>query len=59
MAENQNIEYKESWKTEYLDELCSFANTNGGSLFVGIDDKGNVIGVNNTKKNYWKIFQTR
>ena len=50
MAENQNTEYKESWRTEYLDELCSFANTNGGSLFVGIDDKGNIIGVNNAKK---------
>ena len=50
MAENQNIEYRESWKTDYLDELCSFANTNGGSLFVGVDDKGNVVGVNNAKK---------
>lgn len=33
MFENQNIEYKESWRIDYLDELCSFANTNGG-LFI-------------------------
>ncbi|MDG6250511.1 helix-turn-helix domain-containing protein [Methanocalculus sp.] len=30
MIESQNIEFKESWKDEYLKTLCAFANTNGG-----------------------------
>ncbi len=45
MIGNQNTEYKESWKTDYLDELCSFANTNGGSLLIGVNDSKKLIGI--------------
>ena len=45
--ENQNIEYKSQWKDEFLKEICAFANAQGGTLYVGIDDKGNVCGINN------------
>lgn len=44
-AENQNIEYKESWRDEYLKWICGFANAQGGKLYIGIDDNGNVCGV--------------
>ena len=47
MPEHQNIEWKESWRDEYLKWICGFANTNGGKLYIGIDDKGNVTGINN------------
>ena len=50
MAESQNIEYKESWRDEYLSELCAFANAQGGSLYIGINDKGIVTGVKDSKK---------
>ena len=30
MAESQNIEYKESWRDEYLKWACGFANAGGG-----------------------------
>lgn len=50
MTESHNIEYKESWRDEYLRQVCGLANAQGGSLFIGIDDKGEVIGVNNAKK---------
>lgn len=50
MAESQNIEWKESWRDEYLKWVCGFANSQGGSLYIGIDDSGNVKGINNTKK---------
>lgn len=50
MAEDKYTEYKESWRDEYLHQICGLANTNGGSLFVGIDDKGKVVGVSNCKK---------
>lgn len=50
MAENQNIEWKESWRDEYLKWICGFANAQGGSLYIGKDDKGNIVGVDKAKK---------
>lgn len=50
MAESQNIEYKESWRDEYLKWVCGFANAQGGTIYIGIDDAGNVVGVQNVKK---------
>lgn len=48
--ENQNIEYKESWRDEYLKWVCGFANAQGGRLCIGINDKGNVCGVENAHR---------
>ena len=39
MPEQQNIEYKSVWKDEYLKWICGFANAQGGTLFIGQDDK--------------------
>ncbi len=50
MAESQMIEYKESWRDEYLKWVCGFANAQGGTIYIGIDDAGNVVGVQNIKK---------
>lgn len=44
-AENQSIEWKESWKDDCLQEICAFANAQGGSLFIGIDNAGCVVGI--------------
>ena len=50
--ENQNIEYKESWRDEYLKWICGFANSYGGKLYIGINDaNGDVVGVKDIKKN--------
>ena len=48
--ESQNIEYKQSWKDEYLKWICGFANAQGGTIYIGIDDKGKVCGVKDAKK---------
>lgn len=48
--ENQNIEWKESWRDEYLKWICGFANSQGGKIIIGKDDKGNVKGVANAEK---------
>ena len=50
MAESQNVEYKESWRDEYLKWLCGFANAQGGTIYIGVDDAGNVVGVKDVKK---------
>lgn len=50
IKECQYAEFKQSWQDEYLKWICAFANTEGGSLFVGVDDKGYVCGVKNAHK---------
>lgn len=50
MSETQNIEYKQSWRDEYLKWICGFANASGGSIFIGKDDDGKVVGVSDAKK---------
>ena len=50
MLENQDIEFKAVWKDEYLKWICGMANANGGVIYIGKDDKGNVIGIDNAVK---------
>ena len=50
MKESQNIEWKESWRDEYIKWICGFANAAGGTLVIGKNDKGVVTGVGNVKK---------
>lgn len=50
MSESQNIEWKESWRDEYLKWICGFANAQGGRLYIGINDTGKVIGVQNGQR---------
>ena len=48
--ESQVIEYKQSWRDEFLKEICGFANAQGGILYIGVDDKGTVVGLQHAKK---------
>lgn len=50
MAESQHIEWKESWRDEYLKWVSGFANAQGGTLYIGIDDNGVVKGISNSQK---------
>ena len=53
--ESQSIEWKESWQDEYLKWICGYANASGGTIYIGTDDKGKVIGINNAKDLLEKI----
>lgn len=48
--ENEKREYKESWKDEYLKTIAAFANSYGGELIIGVNDKGELVGVSDCKK---------
>lgn len=48
--ENQNIEFKESWRDEYLKWICGFANAQGGKLYIGKRDDGTIIGIQDSEK---------
>ena len=56
--ESQNIEFKQSWRDEYIKWLSAFGNTDGGKLYIGVDtmakSKASIM-----LKNYLKIFQTK
>ena len=49
-SESQDVEFKKTWRDEYLQWVCGFANAQGGTLYIGIDDKGNLVGVEKAKK---------
>ena len=50
MPEDQAIEWKAEWKDEYLEWICGFANAQGGKIYIGCDDNGDVIGIKNANK---------
>ena len=45
MKEGQQTEWKQSWRDEYLRWICGFANAQGGTLCIGKNDKGEVVGL--------------
>ena len=48
--ESQNIEWKESWHEKYFKWICGFANASGGKLLIGINDAGEIVGIDNAPK---------
>ena len=50
MRESQQVEWKSSWRDDYLRWICGFANAEGGKLVLGRDDRGMAVGVGNARK---------
>ena len=50
LNESQNVEYKETWRDEYLKWICGFANAQGGRIYIGVNDKKEVVGVGDPKR---------
>ncbi len=46
MIEDKNTEFKREYVDNIKKTLIAFANADGGSVYIGIDDDGSVIGVN-------------
>jgi ATP-dependent DNA helicase RecG len=47
--EHQTVEWKQNWRDEYLKWICAFANSDGGTLCIGKNDQGVVVGLPNAK----------
>ena len=47
MLEDKNAEFKREYVEDIKKTLVAFANTDGGNLYIGIDDDGNAVEVNN------------
>lgn len=50
MPEKKNVEWKARWKDEYLEWICGLANAQGGRIYIGCKDNGEVVGVPDAKK---------
>lgn len=47
--ENQSTEWKWSWNDDFLKWLCGYANMDGGTLYVGVNDDGYVVGLKDSR----------
>ena len=47
--EDEYTELKIELTKDIKKDIIAFANTNGVKIYIGIDDGGNVIGLNNAK----------
>lgn len=54
--ETENIEFKLKATNEIYKEIIAFANTDGGTIYIGIDDNGNVVGIDNMDETYTQII---
>ena len=48
--ESDICEWKWSWRDEYMKWMSAFANTGGGTLHIGVNDDGYVVGLKNHRK---------
>lgn len=53
--ESDSVELKESYIDDIRKEIIAFANTSGGTLYVGVRDDGEVIGLNNPDQTSLQI----
>lgn len=53
--ETENTEFKLQFTDEIYKEVIAFANTDGGVIYIGIDNDGNEIGIENVDENYTRI----
>ena len=50
LGEGFTVEFKQSGTRNIGRELCAFANATGGSLLIGVSDKGDPVGVKDHNK---------
>lgn len=50
-TESQYIELKRELTKDIKKEIIAFANTTGGTIYVGIEDDGNIIGLKNANRD--------
>lgn len=53
--ETESIELKRTLNKDFAKEVVAFLNTRNGTIYIGVDDTGNVIGVDNIDKTMREI----
>ena len=55
MQENENIEFKELYTENIYKEIVAFLNSGSGTIYIGYNDNGELIGLENVKEIEEKI----
>ena len=53
--ESENVEFKSQMLEDLYKEVIAFANTDGGTIYIGVDDSGNVVGIDNVDETYTRV----
>ena len=53
--ESERTEYKSQFVDDIYKEVIAFANTDSGVLYIGIDDQGNAVGIDNVDETYTRL----
>ena len=55
LQESENIEFKSEVTPELCKSVIAFANSHGGKLYIGINDDGSVLGIDDMDNTYTRI----
>ncbi len=50
-GESQTVEFKSSFQKEVIESVVAFANAKGGKVFIGVSDKGDIVGIELTQES--------
>ena len=53
--ESERIEYKSQMIDDIYKEVIAFANTDGGVIYIGIDNEGNLTGIDDADETYTRL----
>lgn len=53
--ESENVEFKSQMLEDLYKEVIAFANTDGGVIYIGVDDQGNITGIENVDDTYTRV----
>lgn len=53
--ESESVELKEILKEDVNKAVVAFANTEGGTIYIGIDDRGHEVGIENVDESYTRL----
>ena len=57
-GESYTVEFKESPDKSLPSEVCAFANASGGRIFIGVNDKGKIIGTDTSNSARSRVQDT-
>lgn len=55
MLEDKHTEFKRDYVDDIKYAIVAFANTDGGNIYIGLNDDGSVIGVDNPDQTVLRI----
>jgi len=57
-TESENVELKSVYVEDVKKEVIAFANTHGGTIYIGVEDNGNVCGISNADAVIQQVMNT-